>query len=88
MHFRPRAGRINWRYLHTLDDEQVVRTGDTETLLKIQDNLMFARFGEEDLQIASDLEIRKMVRLSQLCMEHLYVQNTKLQAKAEDAEVP
>lgn len=69
--FRPRTGRINWRVLHALDLERVVREGDVETIQTYLDNITFARFGKEDVEAASDDGLVKLVQLAQLCMEFL-----------------
>ncbi|CAD7958746.1 unnamed protein product [Amoebophrya sp. A120] len=71
--FRPRAGRINWRYLQHLDIDTIKRDGDVETLEKIADNLTFACFNNEDLEIASDVEVKRFVHLLQLVTEYYFV---------------
>ncbi|CAJ1453919.1 unnamed protein product [Effrenium voratum] len=69
--FRPRTGRMNWRLLHSLDIDRVVREGDVDTIQAYMDNITFSRFGREDLDVTSDDCIIKVVQLAQLCMEFL-----------------
>ncbi|CAE8657245.1 unnamed protein product, partial [Polarella glacialis] len=69
--FRPRTGRINWRLLHSLDLDRVVREGDVDTIQAHMDNITYARFGREDMESMSDDSIVKVVQLAQLCMEFL-----------------
>eukprot|EP00929_Paragymnodinium_shiwhaense_P116779 TRINITY_DN8665_c1_g1_i1.p1 TRINITY_DN8665_c1_g1~~TRINITY_DN8665_c1_g1_i1.p1 ORF type:complete len:1279 (-),score=245.37 TRINITY_DN8665_c1_g1_i1:64-3900(-) len=69
--FRPRTGRINWRLLHSLDLDRVIREGDVETIQAHMENLTYARFSREDLEMTSDDNIMKVMQLAQLCMEFL-----------------
>lgn len=69
--FRSRTGRLNWRLLHSLDLDRVVRDGDVETIQAHLDNITFARFSKEDLEATNDESLIKMVQLSQLSMEFL-----------------
>lgn len=69
--FRPRTGRINWRLLNSLDLDRVIREGDVDTIQAHMDNITYARFGREDLEVSSDEAIVKVVQLSQLCIEFL-----------------
>lgn len=71
--FRARTGRINWRLLHSLDLEQAVRDGDVDSIMAYSENIMYSKFGEEDLQLVSDGDLVKFVSLLQLCMEFLSV---------------
>ncbi|CAE7428325.1 DZIP1L [Symbiodinium necroappetens] len=69
--FRPRTGRINWRLLHSLDLDRVVREGDIDTIQAYLDNITYSRFSREDLEVTSDDGLIKVVQLAQLCMEYL-----------------
>eukprot|EP00913_Durusdinium_trenchii_P018957 g17815.t1 len=69
--FRPRTSRVNWRLLHSLDLDRVIREGDVDMIQAHMENITFARFSREDLEVTSDECIIKVVQLSQLCMEFL-----------------
>eukprot|EP00403_Amphidinium_massartii_P029907 CAMPEP_0178391188 /NCGR_PEP_ID=MMETSP0689_2-20121128/11036_1 /TAXON_ID=160604 /ORGANISM="Amphidinium massartii, Strain CS-259" /LENGTH=1117 /DNA_ID=CAMNT_0020011727 /DNA_START=67 /DNA_END=3420 /DNA_ORIENTATION=+ len=77
--FQPRTGRINWRLLHSLDLDRIVREGDVESIQTHMDNVTFARFSKEDLEMANDDLIIKVVQLEQLCIEYLHSMCTSSQ---------
>eukprot|EP00435_Cladocopium_sp_Y103_P029835 s649_g7.t1 len=69
--FRPRTSRVNWRLLHSLDLDRVIREGDVDMIQAHMENICFSRFSTEDLETTSDESIIKVVALAQLCMEFL-----------------
>lgn len=85
--FRPRAGRFNWRLLHTLSVDTIMRSGDTTQLDEIRENLMSAKFSEDDLQIVNDAELTKLVQITQLSMELLHNRVVAAEAESRRASV-
>eukprot|EP00434_Breviolum_minutum_P040696 symbB.v1.2.036176.t1/scaffold5046.1/size31495/3 len=77
--FRPRTSRVNWRLLHSLDLDRVIREGDVDMIQAHMENIAFARFSREDLEVTSDDCIIKVVTLAQLCMEFLMATCTESQ---------
>lgn len=72
--FRPRGpSKINWRLLHSLDLDSVIRDGDVDQIQHHMENMMFARFDQDDLHHCSDDQLLKLVHLMQFQMEFLYV---------------
>eukprot|EP00397_Hematodinium_sp_SG-2012_P002155 GEMP01002161.1.p1 GENE.GEMP01002161.1~~GEMP01002161.1.p1 ORF type:complete len:1177 (+),score=294.43 GEMP01002161.1:99-3629(+) len=70
--FRPRAGKLNIRLLHSIDPEQVMADGDLETIRAHMDNLTFSKITESDLRAFNDEFLAKLLHLFQLSMEYLY----------------
>lgn len=56
-------GGVNWRLLHSLDLDRVIREGDVDMIQAHMENIAFARFSREDLEVTSDECIIKACRL-------------------------
>jgi len=70
--FQSRTGRLNWRLLHSLDIDRIMREGDVESIQSHMDNVTFSKFSKEDLEMANDDLIIKLVQIEQLCIEYLH----------------
>lgn len=70
--FRPRAGKLNIRLLHSVDPEQVMVDGDLDTVHVHMENLAFSKICKEDLRMFNDEFLLKILQLCQLTMEYLF----------------
>jgi len=70
--FRPRAGKLNIRLLHSVDPEQVMVDGDLDTVHVHMENLAFSKISKEDLRMFNDEFLLKILQLCQLTMEYLF----------------
>uniref|UniRef100_A0A0G4FT93 C2H2-type domain-containing protein n=1 Tax=Chromera velia CCMP2878 TaxID=1169474 RepID=A0A0G4FT93_9ALVE len=69
--FQLRQGRVNWRMLHALDLDRVIRESDTETIEQHMQNITFAKIDVDDVQACSDNQLVKLIQTSQLSIEYL-----------------
>ena len=75
--FEPRRTRIDWRLLHGVDPDDVVRDMNIDALEGVLDTLTFGDIGADDVRLFTETNFRKLFRLSQLTVEYLlHVQDT------------
>ncbi|KAG2425377.1 hypothetical protein HXX76_013791 [Chlamydomonas incerta] len=73
--FEPRRARIDWRLLHGIDINSMMRDVDLDTLEKIVNIVAFGDIEAEDTRHLTELNFIKIFRLSQMMIEYLlYVQ--------------
>ncbi|KAG2493967.1 hypothetical protein HYH03_007896 [Edaphochlamys debaryana] len=74
--FEPRRSRIDWRLLHGVDINSMVRDVDLDTLEKIVNIVAFGDIEAEDTRHLTELNFIKIFRLAQMMIEYLlYVQD-------------
>ncbi|GLC59969.1 hypothetical protein PLESTB_001559200 [Pleodorina starrii] len=74
--FEPRRSRIDWRLLHGIDINAMMRDVDLDTLEKIVNIVAFGDIEAEDTRHLTELNFIKIFRLSQMMIEYLlYVQD-------------
>eukprot|EP00198_Chlamydomonas_reinhardtii_P000413 XP_001689748.1 predicted protein [Chlamydomonas reinhardtii] len=74
--FEPRRARIDWRLLHGIDINSMMRDVDLDTLEKIVNIVAFGDIEAEDTRHLTELNFIKIFRLSQMMIEYLlYVQD-------------
>ena len=75
--FEPRRTRIDWRLLHGVNPDDVVRDMNIDALEGVLDTLTFGDIGADDVRLFTETNFRKLFRLSQLTVEYLlHVQDT------------
>eukprot|EP00201_Polytomella_parva_P011064 CAMPEP_0175055438 /NCGR_PEP_ID=MMETSP0052_2-20121109/10079_1 /TAXON_ID=51329 ORGANISM="Polytomella parva, Strain SAG 63-3" /NCGR_SAMPLE_ID=MMETSP0052_2 /ASSEMBLY_ACC=CAM_ASM_000194 /LENGTH=446 /DNA_ID=CAMNT_0016320281 /DNA_START=21 /DNA_END=1358 /DNA_ORIENTATION=+ len=73
--FEPKRSRIDWRLLHGVDLNSVVRDVDIETLERVVSVVAFGDIDAEDVRNLTEYNFIKVFRLAQLVIEYLlYVQ--------------
>ncbi|KXZ55055.1 hypothetical protein GPECTOR_3g213 [Gonium pectorale] len=74
--FEHRRARIDWRLLHGIDINSMVRDVDLDTLEKIVNIVAYGDIEAEDTRHLTELNFIKIFRLSQMMIEYLlYVQD-------------
>ncbi|KAG1653769.1 hypothetical protein FOA52_006499 [Chlamydomonas sp. UWO 241] len=74
--FEPRRSRIDWRMLHGVDINPIIRDVDLDTLERVVAVIAFGDIEAEDTRNLTELNFVKVFRLSQLTVEYLlYVQD-------------
>ncbi|EFJ50393.1 hypothetical protein VOLCADRAFT_88956 [Volvox carteri f. nagariensis] len=74
--FESRRARIDWRLLHGIDINAMMRDVDLDTLEKIVNIVAFGDIEAEDTRHLTELNFIKIFRLSQMMIEYLlYVQD-------------
>ncbi|CAM6094918.1 unnamed protein product [Calypogeia fissa] len=69
--FQRRLSRIDWRKLHTIDVDRVIRQVDLDALESVLDTITFADIQGEDTRNFSESNFIKVFRLAQLMVEYL-----------------
>ncbi|CAK9206371.1 unnamed protein product [Sphagnum troendelagicum] len=69
--FQKRLSRIDWRTIHAIDVDQVIRDIDIDTLETVLDTIAFGDIQGEDTRNFTEANFVKLFRLSQLMVEYL-----------------
>ncbi|KAL3686002.1 hypothetical protein R1sor_004024 [Riccia sorocarpa] len=69
--FQRRLSRIDWRKLHTIDVDKIIREADVGTLEAILDTIAFSDVQGEDTRNFTEANFIKIFRLAQLMVEYL-----------------
>ncbi|KAI5070524.1 hypothetical protein GOP47_0014867 [Adiantum capillus-veneris] len=69
--FQRRCARIDWRTLHALDVDQIIREIDVNKLESVLDTIAFGDVQGEDTRNFTEANFVKLFRLSQLMVEYL-----------------
>lgn len=70
-HFVKRRSRLDWATIHSVDPEQIARDGDIGSLESALGAITFGDLSAEDPRRASNPNLLKALRLSQLATEYL-----------------
>ncbi|XP_073384942.1 uncharacterized protein [Physcomitrium patens] len=82
--FQKRHARIDWRTLHTIDVNRVIREVDIDTLEMVLDTIAFSDIRGEDVRNFTEANFVKIFRLAQLMVEYLlHVQELLAEHKSE-----
>ncbi|KAG0600897.1 hypothetical protein M758_11G069200 [Ceratodon purpureus] len=82
--FQKRLARIDWRTVHTIDVDRVIREVDIDTLETVLDTIAFGDIQGEDTRNFTEANFVKIFRLAQLMVEYLlHVQELLADHKAE-----
>ncbi|GAX82377.1 hypothetical protein CEUSTIGMA_g9805.t1 [Chlamydomonas eustigma] len=74
--FESRRARIDWRLLHGVDINPIIRDVDLDTLEKVTSIIAFGDVEAEDTRYLTEMNFIKIFRLAQLTIEYLlYVQD-------------
>ncbi|OAE29684.1 hypothetical protein AXG93_509s1370 [Marchantia polymorpha subsp. ruderalis] len=69
--FQKRLTRIDWRKLHTIDVDKIVREVDLDTLEAVVDTIAFGDIQGEDTRNFTEANFVKIFRIAQLMVEYL-----------------
>eukprot|EP01018_Ginkgo_biloba_P011295 Gb_03048 [translate_table: standard] len=69
--FQKRHARLDWRILHAIDVDQILRDTDIDKLEAVLDTIAFGNIIEEDTRNFTESNFIKIFRLSQLMVEYL-----------------
>ncbi|KAG0563605.1 hypothetical protein KC19_8G044800 [Ceratodon purpureus] len=69
--FQKRVERIDWRSLHSIDVDRLIREVDIDTLETVLDTIVFGDIQGEDRRNLSEANFVKIFRLAQLMVEYL-----------------
>lgn len=82
--FKRRAARIDWRSLHSVDVDRLIREVDIDTLEMVLDTIAFGDIQGEDTRNFTEANFVKIFRLAQLMVEYLlHVQELLADHKSE-----